>query len=120
MMATILIIDDEMILLKNLKMMLEFEDFEVLISTDGEDAIRILQENSVDLILCDMLMYPLNGFQILQAVQNRPETAHIPFIFVTGVKWNPAEAEVTGVSGYLIKPFTRTSLLETIRTFLPA
>jgi CheY-like chemotaxis protein len=118
-MATILIIDDEPILLKNLKMMLEFEDFEVIMSTDGDDALRVLRECNVDLILCDMLMYPLNGFQILQAIQNMPEAVDIPFVFVTGVKWNPAEAEVSGVSGYLIKPFTRNSLLETVRAFLP-
>jgi CheY-like chemotaxis protein len=119
-MATILIIDDEPILLKNLKMMLEFEDFDVVMSSNGDDALRILQEQKVDLILCDMLMHPLNGFEILQAVQSRPETAQIPFVFVTGVQWNPAEVEVSGASGYLIKPFTRTSLLDTIRAFLPA
>jgi diguanylate cyclase len=118
-MATILIIDDEPVLLKNLKMMLEFEDFEVIMSTDGDDALRVLRERKVDLILCDMLMYPLNGFEILQNVQNRPETADIPFIFVTGVKWNPAEADVNGVAGYLIKPFTRASLLEVIHANLP-
>lgn len=117
-MATILIIDDEPLLLNNLKMMLEFEDFDVLMSTDGDEALAILQHHKVDMILCDMLMQPLNGFEILQAVQNRLETAHIPFIFVTGVQWNPAQAEVTGVSGYLIKPFTRDLLLETIQAHL--
>jgi CheY-like chemotaxis protein len=114
-MATILIIDDEAILLKNLKMMLEFEDYEVITSTDGAEAIAILEERAVDLILCDMLMNPMNGFEILQAIQQIPQAAQTPFIFVTGVKWNPEEAAVIGVSDYLIKPFTREALLDMIQ-----
>ena len=113
-MSTILIIDDEPILLNNLKMMLEFEDFEVILSTDGAEALAMLQERPVDLILCDMLMNPMNGFEILYAIQQNPQSAQTPFIFVTGVQWNPAEAEVLGVAGYLIKPFTRVALLDII------
>ena len=113
-MTTILVIDDEPILLKNLEMILEFEDFHVIAALEGETALEILHTQPVNLILCDMLMYPMDGFEILQAVRQNPKTNHIPFVFVTGMRWNLAEVAATGVSGYLIKPFTRAGLLDMI------
>ncbi len=114
-MATILVIDDELLLLKNLEMILEFENFHVITALEGGTALEILHAQPVNLILCDLLMVPMNGFEILQAVRQDPKTSHIPFVFVTGVKWNRAETEFMGVSGYLIKPFTRSGLLNIIQ-----
>jgi CheY-like chemotaxis protein len=116
--ATILVIDDEPMILKNMEMILEFEGFHVFTSLEGKTAMEILRSQPVNLILCDMLMVPMNGFEILQAVQQNPRTQRIPFIFVTGVKWNQAEAPVTGGSGYLIKPFTRVGLLDVVQQHL--
>jgi len=112
-MATILIIDDEPDLLANLATMLEFEDFTVIVSLNGPEAIQSLQDRSVDLILCDMLMQPMNGFEILQAVRESPETAGIPFVFVTGVHWDGIE--IMGATGYIQKPFSNDALLDVIR-----
>jgi CheY-like chemotaxis protein len=117
-MPTILIIDDEPEFLSNLAQLLEFEDFRVIAAVNGHDAIASLQVRSVDLILCDMLMQPMNGFEILQAIHQNPKIAQVPFVFITGVQWNPADAEVIGVTGYLIKPFTTDKFLELIRTQL--
>ncbi|MEO8607729.1 MAG: response regulator [Chloroflexota bacterium] len=110
-MATILVIDDEPFILNNLTMLLEFEHFNVLTCTEGKDALEILAEEPVNLILCDMLMYPMNGFEILQAVRQDPNTADIPFVFVTGMRWTASEARDQGVSAFLIKPYTRMELL---------
>ena len=113
-MTTILVIDDEPVLLQNVAIILEFEAYNVMTSLDGESALQILQMQPIHLILCDMLMVPMNGLEMLQAVRQNPKTCHIPFVFVTGIKWNSAAVEVAGVSGYLIKPFTRIKLLDII------
>ena len=111
-MATILIIDDEPLLLSNLAQLLEYEGFTVIVSLDGADALQTAFERPIDLILCDMLMNTLSGFQILQAIREKPQTAHLPFVFVTAVKWDP-EVE-TGATGYIFKPFTNDELLEVV------
>jgi CheY-like chemotaxis protein len=115
-MPTILIIDDEPNFLANLATMLEFEDFTVIVSMNGPEAIQALQERSVDLILCDMLMQPMNGFEILQAIRQIPHVEHTPFVFVTGVYWDGLE--IMSVSGYIQKPFTNDVLLDIIRAQL--
>jgi CheY-like chemotaxis protein len=114
-MTTILVIDDEPLLLKNLEMILEFENFQVVTAIEGKSALEILRIQPVNLILCDMLMVPMNGFEILQAVRQNPKSRQIPFVFVTGVRWNSAEVQAPGVSGYLSKPFTRIGLLDIIQ-----
>jgi CheY-like chemotaxis protein len=115
-MATILIIDDEPAFLSNLATLLEFEGFDVIVSLDGIEALQSVKERSPDLILCDMLMQPMNGFQILQAIRQRPETVQTPFVFVTAVKWD--QDVETEASGYLIKPFSNDELLDAIHAQL--
>lgn len=114
-MPTILIIDDDPAFLSNLATLLEFEGFSVIVSLDGAEAIQSVSERTVDLILCDMLMQPMNGFEILQAIRQKPETVQTPFIFVTGVRWDMAEANIPDASGYLQKPFDNEQLLNMIR-----
>ncbi|MEO8607728.1 MAG: response regulator [Chloroflexota bacterium] len=111
-MATILIIDDEPQLLSNIAQLLEYEGHTALACLDGENVLQTAFEYPIDLVLCDMLMPTLNGFQILQAIRENPQTAHVPFVFVTAVKWDP-EVE-TGATGYIIKPFTNDELLAVI------
>jgi CheY-like chemotaxis protein len=114
-MPTILIIDDDPAFLSNLAMLLEFEGHTVLASLDGAEAVQSASERPVDLILCDMMMEPMNGFQILQALRAQAATAATPFVFVTGVSWNTEDAEIPDASGYLQKPFSNDQLLEMIR-----
>jgi CheY-like chemotaxis protein len=116
-MATILIIDDEPAILDNMRQLLMLEGHTVLTSLDGQNAIKTATEQPVHLILCDMLMQSTSGFQILQAILNKPATAHIPFIFVTAVKWEP-DME-TGASDYLFKPYTNDELLSVVHKHLP-
>jgi CheY-like chemotaxis protein len=112
-MATILIIDDEPLILQNMAELLELEGFTVLTSLDGQNALQTLSEQPIDLVLCDMLMQTINGFQILQAVRQNPRTEHLPFVFVTAVKWDP-EVE-TGANAYVYKPYTQAELLQVVR-----
>jgi CheY-like chemotaxis protein len=113
-MTTILVIDDEPILLKNIAMMLEFENFDVLTTIDGKTALDILQQHPVNLILCDLLMHPVDGLEIFNSTRQNPKTKRIPFVFITGVKWSSPETEIPDTAGYLIKPFSRNGLLDMV------
>lgn len=110
-MATILVIDDEPEFLNNLAEMLAMEDFDVITSSDGTKALDSVRQRHVDLILCDMLMRPIDGMKILRAVREDSSTAHIPFVFITGLKPDQIKGGVAEASGFLIKPFTNDMLL---------
>jgi|RhiMetdeSRZDD1v2_1073273.scaffolds.fasta_scaffold880843_2 two-component system, sensor histidine kinase and response regulator len=113
-MATILVIDDEPEFLNNLAEMLELEDFDVITSCDGTEALENIRERHVDLILCDMLMRPMDGMKILRAVRENSSSAHIPFVFITGLKPDQIQGGVAEASGFLIKPFTNDTLLAVV------
>ena len=110
-MVTILVIDDEPEFLSNVAELLELEGFEVIVSPDGVDTMESLYKRPVDLILCDMLMKPLDGMKILRAVREKSKTAHIPFVFITGLRPDEIQSGVAEASAYLTKPFTNETLL---------
>jgi CheY-like chemotaxis protein len=114
-MTTILLIDDEPVILSNTAQMLEFEGYDVIVSLNGPEAIETLNQRAIDLVLCDMLMKPMSGFEILHAIRQNGESSGIPFVFVTAVAWSEEEAEVEGVAAYLRKPFTIDALLAIVR-----
>jgi two-component system, sensor histidine kinase and response regulator len=119
-MSKILVIEDEPMVRSNLLELLEAEKFVTCSAIDGFDGIRVAQEQLPDLILCDVMMPELDGYDVLQMLRQDPETATIPFIFLTA---KAAIKEVRqgmnlGADDYLTKPFGRTDLLQAISTRL--
>ncbi len=119
-MRRILVIDDERALRETLIEILSFEDFETFDAEDGLTGLQLAQQYLPDLILCDVAMPGLDGFGVLAALKEDPQTAPIPVILLT------ARAEKTfaesgmamGAKAYITKPFTIDSLLETIMSLL--
>ena len=106
-MEKILIIDDNMQNLKTLKMTLEGE-YEIIISRDGRNALKLAKENSPTIILLDVVMPVMDGFEVLEALKNTPETQSIPVIFITTLS-DPENEEIglkLGASDYITKPFS--------------
>jgi two-component system, sensor histidine kinase and response regulator len=119
-MSKILVIEDEPMVRSNLVELLEAEQFVAYSAIDGFDGIRVAQEQLPDLILCDVMMPELDGYDVLQMLRKDPETATIPFIFLTA---KAALKEVRqgmnlGADDYLTKPFGRNDLLQAISTRL--
>ena len=79
---------------------------------DGENALKTLKVNKIDLILCDWNMPKMTGIELLKAVRNDEKLKHIPFIMITaeGRKENILDAIKTGVSNYIVKPFNTEAL----------
>jgi two-component system chemotaxis response regulator CheY len=113
----VLVVDDFPTMRKILKNVLrQIRLDNVLEAQNGKEALRILREEKVDLIICDLLMPEMNGMELLQACKDDPEMCDIPFIMVTAEAQKKAvmEAIKAGVDHYITKPFTPERLQEAI------
>jgi DNA-binding response OmpR family regulator len=119
--ATVLVIEDEAPLRANLTRILSVENYRVVTAADGDEGIRRVIEERPDLVICDILMPGTDGFGVLTALRSRPETATIPFIFLTASadKEDLARGLKRGANEYVTKPFKIADLLAAVRRLLP-
>jgi CheY-like chemotaxis protein len=120
-MATLLIIEDEAPLRANLVRIFSAEGYRVIAAADGNEGIRRAREARPDLVICDILMPLVDGFGVLASLRSQPETAAIPFIFLTASadKENLARGLRSGANDYVTKPFKIADLLAAVRKRLP-
>ncbi len=118
--VSILIIDDEPILLNTIKFTLEIAGYQVLTANNGLEALAVLQAQPVDLVMSDVDMPHLNGYQLFQQVRENRQWATIPFVFLTGRSSDQAlrYGMALGVDDYLIKPIRLKTLLSVIQSRL--
>jgi DNA-binding NtrC family response regulator len=116
-MTTILIIDDERPIRSSLRDILEYEDYKVLDVDNGEDGLKILQKEKIDLVLCDIKMNKMDGMEVLTAAK---EFSDIPFIMISGhgTIETAVEAARKGAFDFLEKPLDLNRLLITVRNAL--
>ena len=102
----VLLVDDEAGFAELLRDLLEMDNFEVLIANDGQEGLEKLQSFTPDAIISDIVMPKLSGFEMFKKIKANPETAKIPFLFMTGFQDDRvlAEARKIGVFGILKKP----------------
>ncbi len=117
-MKTILIIEDDIILLENIADYLDSEGFRTLSVTNGKDAISMAIKNIPDLIICDIKIPGIKGYEVFKLLQENSDTSQIPFIFLTAkVEKEDIRAGMQmGVDDYITKPFDFDELLTTINT----
>ncbi len=118
--AKILIIEDADPLRNDVIEMLTFEGFDVRGAADGHEGVDEAQKYHPDLIICDIMMPGMDGYEVLSALQKDIETRTIPFIFLTA-KTDRADMRYgmgLGADDYLTKPFMANELLETIHARL--
>ena len=94
--------------------------FTTLAASNGLEGVETALREVPDLIICDVRMPQLDGYQTLTRLRETPETATIPFIFLTGEmeKHNVRRGMVLGADDYLTKPFTPLELVEAVTTRL--
>lgn len=116
----ILIIEDDEILRENIAELLSLSGYEVYTTDNGKDGIRKLQLYKPDLVLCDVMMPETDGYSVLYARNKNPETATIPFIFLTAKTENKdlRQGMELGADDYITKPFEDIDLLNAIETQL--
>ncbi len=115
-MKKILVIEDEPTVRANILELLEAEDFDAVGAENGFIGAMWAQENLPDLIICDVMMPEVDGYEVLSALRQVPSTAVIPFIFLTAMadKADIRQGMDLGADDYLTKPFTRAELLGAI------
>ena len=119
-MPTILVIDDEESVRMPLSDLLRFEGYEVMEAHNGETGLLLATEETPDLILCDIMMPGMDGFEVLEALRRFSFMAMTPFIFLTA-RIDSADTERglnLGADDYVCKPFEPAQLVERIRARL--
>ncbi len=114
---SILVVDDEPNFLDNIRLALEAEGYRVLSAGNGVEALAVLHSQPVDLILADIGMPDMNGYQLYERVRERPQWLTIPFVFLTARKLDSdiRYGKELGVDGYLTKPIRAADLLAVVR-----
>jgi DNA-binding response OmpR family regulator len=109
----ILIVDDEEVILKFLRIHLSKLGYEVREAADGEQAIEQLENGDFDLLICDILMPKKDGWQVLKEVKSNPRTKNIPVIILTAKDEDTDmfKGYALGANYYMTKPFTKAQLL---------
>ena len=117
---SLLIVEDHDILREGLQILLETEGYRVFTATHGREALERMRRISPDLILSDITMPEMDGYEFYQAVRAQPEWVTIPFIFLTALGERDAvfASKKLGAEDYLVKPVDRHELITTIRSRL--
>ena len=118
-MKKILLVDDEVDILEFLKYNLEQEDFDVLVSTNGKDALKMILQNP-DLIVLDIMMPGMDGFELYQQIKSDKKSQDIPIIFLTAKSGETDEIKGLdlGANDYIQKPISPKKLIARIKSNL--
>lgn len=114
---SVLVVDDNPLIVNVLKSLLSSQNYQVITSVNGEEAQRQLEANSVDVIICDVMMPTMDGYELHHKVRQNPDHAHIPFVFLTalGDQIDVSKAKEIGADDYLVKPFDPQNLLAVVK-----
>jgi DNA-binding response OmpR family regulator len=118
----VLIVDDEPNIVISLEFLMRREGYEVLVARDGEEAVSQIREHRPDLVLLDVMMPKLNGFDVCRQVRGDPALVEVRIIMLTA---KGREAEISkglelGADGYITKPFSTRDLVVQVRNLLGA
>lgn len=113
----VLLVDDEAGFAELLRDLLEMDNYEVVTAEDGEDGLEKLKTFTPDVIISDVVMPRMSGFEMFKQVKAAAETSTIPFLFITGFQDERvlAEARKIGVFGILRKPIDIEQIESRIR-----
>jgi excisionase family DNA binding protein len=118
----VLIVDDDERVREYVRVNLEMEGYAVREAGSAEEGLGVLEEVSPDLILLDVMMPEVDGWEMLRRVQERHGTGAIPVVMFSGKidEASAGEAEARGAQGFLGKPFDPQQLIEHAKQLLPA
>jgi CheY-like chemotaxis protein len=119
-MSVILLIEDNQDVRENLTEMLNLNGFDVMEAENGMHGLDLMEEKLPDLILSDIMMPIMNGFEFLIILKEDKRTAEIPFVFVTAMieKKEIEKAFAAGANDYITKPFDLSELINKINSLL--
>ena len=119
-MPTVLVVDDNQQNLELLQAYLEDVDCRTVPARDGPQALEIISDSAPDLILLDVMMPKMSGFEVCRRIKNDPKTSDIPVIMVTALnEYGDIERAIdSGTDDFLSKPVNKLELLTRVKTML--
>lgn len=114
--TTILLVDDEPNILVPLEFLMKKEGYRTLTAGNGRAALKILKKEAVQIVLLDVMMPEMNGFEVAQTIRNTPglEQTRIIFLTAKGTKEDKMKGYSNGGEVYLTKPFDNQELIDTV------
>lgn len=118
--ASVLIVDDEPSIVAPLRFLMEQQGHDVRVITDGGDVLPALRERCPDLILLDVMLPSVSGYELCETIRETPEWAHVAIVMLT-VKSRDVDVEkgrALGADDYITKPFGIQDVIDTVRRLL--
>ena len=119
---TLLIVDDDLNFLTLMQEFLEEQGYKIVVSNSGQEALKLLDEIEPDLIISDVMMPEMNGYNFLEKVRENPRTSWIPAIFVSAKSQSQDRVRGlnAGASAYMVKPFDLSEFVAQIESSIRA
>ncbi|MBE9180681.1 response regulator transcription factor [Oculatella sp. LEGE 06141] len=116
----LLLIDDDPNLILLVKDYLEFRGYEVVTAENGQEALEVLQKDTPDMIICDVMMPQMDGYSLVEHVRKDPRTSWIPVLFLSakGQSQDRVKGLNTGADVYMVKPFEPEELVAQVESSL--
>ncbi len=116
----IMVVEDEKSLRKLESILLEARGYRVCSMCDGKEALEAIEKEMPDLVLLDVMLPIVDGFEVCRQIKSNEETRHIPVIMVTAKTSleDITRGEQVGANAYLTKPFKSAKIIENIQAFL--
>src|SRR4249919_3361723 len=117
---TVLIADDDLEILTMVRTLLRRRDIKLLEASDGEEAMRLIRENTPDLVVLDVMMPGMSGWEICKAIREDGDLSSIGIIMLTGIgeRLNEMTSPLYGADAHLDKPFELSALDEAVTRVL--
>lgn len=116
----VLIVDDEPNIVISVEFLMKREGFEVSVARDGEEGLAAIRQQRPDLVVLDVMMPKLNGFEVCEAVRTDPDLSGVRILMLTA---KGREAEIKkgielGADAYMPKPFSTRELVDKVKALL--
>ena len=117
---TILIVDDEPNIIVPLQFLMEQNGYRVLVAQSGEEAIESIIQYRPDLVLLDIMLPGIDGYEVCEIIRLNPEWKHTKVIFLTakGRDMDKAKGMVLGADAFVTKPFSNADVIRKVKTLL--
>ena len=116
----ILIVDDELSIVVPIQFLMEQQGYDVIVAKNGEDALDIILKYKPDLILLDIMLPAIDGYEVCEIVRLNPEFRDVKIIFLTaqGREVEIAKGMTLGADAYFIKPFSNAEVVAKVKELL--
>jgi DNA-binding response OmpR family regulator len=118
----ILLVDDDPRLVNIVAMYLSIEEYEVVTASNGEDALKQIEEQMPDLVILDVMMPGMDGLEACKRIRSNPKTSSLPVLMFSALSGEDdiERARLAGANHLITKPFNLVGLGSVVRSFFPA